>query len=279
LNNIQARHHGAEVATMQDTMDESIAVTRQDGVGWITLNRPSSINAINDAMRSEVPRALRSMDEDPAVRVIVFHGAGERGFCAGADLKESRPATTVFAARSSHSNSNWIRAFDTVAKPTIAAIHGYCFGGGLEIALACDLRIAAADAVFSLPETGLGLIPGGGGTQRLPRIVGLSRALDLLLTGDRIDGSEAHRIGLVTRLTPTAETLLDEAGALARRIAQRPPLATRLCKEAARSGVELELGAGLRLEKDLFTMLLGTDERREAVAAFREKRAPVFNDN
>jgi enoyl-CoA hydratase/carnithine racemase len=263
---------------MQGTIDEAIEVVRQDGVGWITLNRPSVINAINDAMRHEVPRALRALDEDPQVRVIVLRGAGERGFCAGADLKESRPPATPFAARSPQASSNWIRAFDGVAKPMIAAVHGYCFGGGLEIALACDLRIAAADAVFSLPETGLGLIPGGGGTQRLPRMVGLARALDLLLTGDRIDGNEAYRIGLVTRLTPTAATLADEAGALARRIAERPPLATRLCKEAARNGLELELGAGLRLEKDLFTMLLGTEERREAVAAFRDKRAPVFTE-
>ena len=261
---------------MQSTVDEAIQVLRQDGVGWVTLNRPEAINAINTAIREGLPKALRSLDEDPEVRVIVLRGAGPRGFCPGADLKESRPPTTAFAARSPQDASNWIRCFDQVSKPLIAAIHGFCLGGGLEIALACDIRIASADAVFSLPETGLGLIPGGGGTQLLPRIIGLGRALDLMLTGDRIGAAEAYRIGLITRVVPTVEALAEESAQLAGRIAQRPPLASRFVKEAARKGLELELGAGLRLEKDLFAILLSTEDRAEAAAAFREKRAPVF---
>jgi len=263
---------------MQSTVDEAIQVLRQDGVGWITLNRPDAINAINMSIREALPKALRSLDEDPQVRAIVLRGAGPRGFCPGADLKESRPPTTAFAARSPQDPSNWIRSLDQVSKPLIAAIHGFCLGGGLEIALACDIRIASADAVFSLPETGLGLIPGGGGTQLLPRIIGLGRALDLLLTGDRIDANEAHRIGLVSRVVPTVEALAEEAAQLARRIAERPPLASRFVKEAARKGLELELGAGLRLEKDLFALLLTTEDRLEAAVAFREKRAPVFKE-
>jgi enoyl-CoA hydratase/carnithine racemase len=212
------------------------------------------------------------------VRVILLRGAGPRGFCAGADLKEERPTgPTTTAAR--RPGTIWLDAFDTVRKPLIASIHGYCMGGGLEIALACDLRIAAPDAVFSLPETGLGLIPGGGGTQRLPRIVGLGKALDMMLTGERIDAAEAHRCGLVTRLAATAESLASESLELARRIAARPPLATRFVKEAACAALEHGLAAGLRLEKDLFAMLLSTDDRREAVAAFREKRAPVFKES
>lgn len=263
---------------MSSTVDEAIEVAIQDGVGTITLNRPAAINAINDGIRLGLPAALKSFDEDPRVRVIVVRGAGPRGFCTGADLKESRPPTTAFATRSPQSSSNWIRAFDQAAKPVIASIHGFCLGGGLEIALACDLRVASADATFSLPETGLGLIPGGGGTQRLPRIVGLGRALELMLTGDRIDAAEALRIGLINRIAPDVESLSDVTLKLAQRIAQRPPLATRLAKEAARSGMDLELNAGLRLEKDLFTMLLGTEDRLEAAAAFREKRAPVFKE-
>jgi enoyl-CoA hydratase/carnithine racemase len=257
---------------------EAIEVERQDGVGWITLSRPQAINAINDAMRREVPIALRALDDDPQVRVIAMRGAGARGFCAGADLKEQRPAVSPAASRSKYASSNWIRAFDQVEKPLIAVIHGYCMGGGLEIALACDLRLASADAVFALPETGLGLIPGGGGTQRLPRLVGLGRALDLLITGDRIDANEAYRIGLITHLAPNTEALAEEAAQLAKRIAQRPPIATRFVKEAASAGIELDINAGLRLERDLFTMLLATEERHEAAAAFREKRAPVFNE-
>jgi enoyl-CoA hydratase/carnithine racemase len=224
-----------------------------------------------------VPAALQALDDDPAVQVIVLRGAGERGFCAGADLKEKPVVENPLDARVLRARSSWIESFDRVAKPTIAAIHGFCLGGGLEIALACDLRLASADAVFALPETGLGLIPGGGGTQRLPRIIGLGRALDLLLTGDRIDAREALRVGLISRLAPDRDSLASEATALAERIALRPPLATGFAKEAARVGVELDLAAGLRLERALFTMLLSSDERREALAAFREKRPPVFS--
>jgi len=263
---------------MTATPDGVIEVRRQDGVGWVTLNRPDAINAINSAVRTTLPQVLRSLDDDQQVRVIVLRGAGPRGFCAGADLKESKPPTTACAARSPRDASNWIRAFDQVAKPLVAAIHGFCLGGGLEIALACDIRIASADAVFSLPETGLGLIPGGGGTQLLPRIVGLGHALDLLLTGDRLNAAEAHRIGLITRLVPTVEALEEEAARLAARIAQRPPLASRFVKEAVRAATELAIGAGLQLEKDLFSMLLSTEDRVEAAAAFREKRAPVFKE-
>lgn len=262
---------------MESSRLQAIETGCDEAVACITLNRPESINAINDAMRRELPAALQELDEDPKVRVIVVRGAGPRGFCAGADLKEARSAdpTTAAAARP---GSIWLDSFDRVRKPLVASIHGYCMGGGLEIALACDIRVASADAVFALPETGLGLIPGGGGTQRLPRIVGLGKALDMLITGDRIDASEARRCGLVTRLAASADTLFDETMQLARRIAARPPLATRFVKEAAYAAVELELGAGLRLEKDLFTMLQFTEERREAVAAFREKRAANFND-
>jgi len=263
---------------MQSSSNETILVERRNGVGWITLNRPESINAFNNTMRCEVQGELRILDDDPQVRVIVLRGAGTRGFCVGADLKEERPAATVEASRSQPTSANWIQSFDHVGKPLIAAIHGYCLGGGFEIALACDIRMASPDAVFGLPETALGLIPGGGGTQRLPRIVGLGRALDLLISGDRIDAAEAYRIGLITRICASAEALSTDAMALAERIAQRPPIATRFVKEAARVGMELEINAGLRLEKDLFSMLLSTAERHEAAAAFREKRAPVFND-
>jgi enoyl-CoA hydratase/carnithine racemase len=263
--------------TMESLGDGAVEIERRQGVAWITLNRPAAINAINDAIRAHVPVALQTLEDDPAVQVIVVRGAGERGFCAGADLKEKPAADNPLDARVLRARSTWIESFDRVAKPTIAAIHGFCLGGGLEIALACDLRIASADAVFALPETGLGLIPGGGGTQRLPRIIGLGRALDLLLSGERIDANEALRVGLISRLTPDRESLASQAAALAERIALRPPLATCFVKEAARAGVELNLAAGLRLERALFTMLLSSDERREALAAFREKRLPVFS--
>jgi enoyl-CoA hydratase/carnithine racemase len=215
-------------------------------------------------------------DADPAVRVIMLHGGTARGFCAGADITETKAPSSPTDERRRLLNNSWIDAFDKVRKPIIAAIHGFCFGGGLEIALACDIRIAAPDAVFSLPETGLGLIPGAGGTQRLPKLIGLSRALDLLLTGDRIDAAEAYRIGLITRLTAKGETLMAEALALADRIASRAPLATLYVKEAAQSGIDMPLAAGLTLERSLFALLTGTEDKVEAARAFAAKRAPNF---
>jgi enoyl-CoA hydratase len=258
---------------MNTVAQASVEVERRGTVGWVTLNRPTAVNAINDSMRQQLPAALVALNDDDDVRVIVLRGAGERGFCAGADLKEKpAAASTEVPARPA-----WIEEFDRIAKPLIAAIHGYCLGGGLEIALACDLRIASADAVFALPETGLGLIPGGGGTQRLPRLIGLGRGLDLLVTGERIDAAKALEWGLITRLVATRDALAAESAALAAHIAARPPRATRHAKQAARRGLELGLHAALALERTLFSELLSGDERREAVAAFRDKRAPASN--
>jgi enoyl-CoA hydratase/carnithine racemase len=258
---------------MESLGDTAVEIERQAGVAWITLHRPAAINAINDSIRHHVPVALQALDSDPDVRVIVIRGAGERGFCAGADLKERTAVQNPRDARVLQARTTWIEAFDRVAKPIIAAIHGFCLGGGFEIALACDLRIASADALFALPETGLGLIPGGGGTQRLPRIIGLGRALDMLLTGERIDANEALRMGLISRLVPDQAALATETAALAARIAARPQVATCFVKEAARVGVQLDLPGGLRLERALFTMLLSSDERRDAVAAVRDTGA------
>jgi enoyl-CoA hydratase/carnithine racemase len=259
---------------MNSVTQASVDVERRGAVGWITLNRPAAINAINDSMRQQLPAALVALNDDDSVRVIVLRGAGERGFCSGADLKE-KPAAA--ASGEIPARPGWIEEFDRIAKPMVAAIHGYCFGGGLEIALACDLRIASADAVFALPETGLGLIPGGGGTQRLPRLIGLGRSFDLLVTGERIDAAKALEWGLITRLVATRNALEEESAALADLIAARPPIATRHAKQAAKRGMELGLHAGLALERALFSELVSGDERREAVAAFRERHAPASN--
>jgi enoyl-CoA hydratase/carnithine racemase len=257
---------------MSSTALNALELERRGPVAWITLNRPEVINAINDEIRKGAPRLLAQLDDDPQVRVIVICGAGKRGFCAGADLKEERQP----ALQTPGSQPVWIEAFVRVAKPVIASIHGYCLGGGLEIALACDVRIASPDATFGLPEPAIGLIPGGGGTQRLPRLIGIGRALDLLLTAQRIDAAEAYRIGLISRLTATQDELHEQTVQLAARIAALPPLAVRLAKEAARAGLERGLAEGLQLERELFARLLSTHDRREAAAAFREKREPVF---
>lgn len=261
---------------MQNSSD-AVLIEREDAVAWVTLNRPDAMNAINDAIREALPAALRSLDADEGVRVIVLRGAGPRAFCAGADLREVKPRRNAVEARVLPSRAAWMDAFDEVKKPLVAAVHGFCLGGGFEIALACDLRIATADATFALPETGLGLIPGGGGTQRLPRLIGAGPALQLMMTGDRIDAQEALRLSIVSRVLPDTDMLTVEARRIARQIAARPPLAIRFVKEAVQCGMELDLRRGIRLERDLFGLLAATEDSQEAVAAFREKRAPVFS--
>lgn len=254
----------------------AVRVERDDSIAWIVLDRPGQINAINDAIRAGVPAALAELDADATVRVIVIRGEGPRGFCAGADIKEGRGPETSLQVRRRMQGKRWIEALDRVEKPVIAAIHGFCMGGGLELALACDLRFAAPDAVLALPETGLGLIPGGGGTQRLTRLVGAGRAMDLLITGSRLSAAEALAIGLVTRVGASQDAWLDEVRQLARQIAAKPPMATAFAKQAARAATQLDLKAGLDLELDLFALLAPMQDVKEAANAFREKRAPNF---
>ena len=245
-------------------------------VAWITLNRPDAMNAINEEMREQLPAALSAADADPAVRVIVVQGAGPRAFCAGADIKGFVAVESPPAYRQARVHGHWIHAFDRVRKPIVAAIHGYCLGGGFEIALACDVRIAARDAKFAFPETGHGIIPGAGGTQRITRVLGLGLALDLVLSGERIDAERAYQLGIVSRLAD-APSLAEEARVYAEKIAAKPPLATAFAKEAVRAGRELDLANGLRLESDLMTHLANSADRLEAAAAFREKRPPRFS--
>jgi enoyl-CoA hydratase len=259
--------------------ESAVVLTEKEGaVAIVRLSRPQVVNAINDDVRTHLPAAMRACEVDPEVRVIILAGEGPRGFCAGADIKEARGEEAPVATRRRLVGTAYVDAFDNITKPIVAAIHGACMGGGFEIALACDIRMASPDAVFGLPETGLGLIPGAGGTQRLPRIVGLGRALDLLLTGERIGAQEAHRIGIVSRLAASRESLLQEARELATAIAAKPPIATAYAKEAARTGIEIDLKAGLALEKALFSMLSSTEDKKEAAAAFAEKRQPQFKN-
>jgi enoyl-CoA hydratase/carnithine racemase len=262
--------------TPAQALEPAVRIEREGGIGWIVLNRPGQVNAINDDVRRGVPLALAELEADPAVCVIVIRGAGERGFCARADIKEARVAETSLQVRRRMEKSRWIEALDAIEKPVIAAIHGYCMGGGLELALACDIRIAAPGAVFSLPETGLGLIPGGGGTQRLAHVVGPGRAMDLLLTGQRLSAVEACAMGLVSRVASSDDSLEADARALAACIATKSPTATLFVKQAARASTRLDLKSGLDLELDLFSLLAPMQDVKEAARAFKEKRAPQF---
>lgn len=255
---------------------DELLVEKKGHVAIVTLNRPEVVNAFNDVVRTHFPRIMQALEADQDVRAVVICGAGDRGFCAGADIKEHRETGTGVYERRRLMPTTWIEALDRVSKPVIAAIHGICLGGGLELALACDIRVAARDAKFGLPETALGLIPGGGGTQRLPRLIGMSRALEILLTGEKFDAEQAYRIGLVSRIADNRDEAIATAIGVAELIASRPPAAIAYAKEAALAGISTDLATGLRIEKSLFALLRNTDDRIEAAAAFREKRAPRF---
>ncbi len=247
----------------------------REQIVWITLNRPAAMNAISDNVRAAIPAAIARAEADDNVRVMVVSGAGERAFCAGADVTGFNAVDSLVKMRQSRAHAHWISAFDRARKPMIAAIHGYCLGGGLEIALACDIRIAAEGAKFGLPEVTRGTLPGAGGTQRLARMVGLGRALDIALSGDHISAEDALRMGLVSRVVPRAELML-AAEALAKRIASHAPLSVLLTKEAVRGSLDTDLPTGLRIEADLGALIASTEDRVEAGKAFREKRKPEF---
>ena len=246
-----------------------------DGVVTITLNRPEVHNAMNEQMRQELTRCFGDVATSDEARVVVVTGAGDRAFSGGADIREFVEPQVPVRFRESRKRVDFRQAMDRCPQPIIAAIRGYALGGGLELALACDIRIAGEDAQLGLTEVNLAIIPGGGGTQRLPRLVGRGRALEMILTGARIDAREAWRIGLVERVVPAADVLA-AARELARTLAEKAPVALRYAKEAVVKGLELPLADGLRLENDLATLLRTTEDRVEGAKAFLEKRKPRF---
>lgn len=244
------------------------------GYAVLRINRPDKRNALDTGVREAIVQILDRLRDDDAVRVVVFTGAGTKAFIAGADIGE-------FAERSAVEQRTAMegrRVFDEIAaypKPTIAMINGYALGGGCELALACDVRVAARSAKLGQPEIKLGIIPGGGGTQRLPRLVGYGQALRLILTGELIDAAEAARIGLV-ELVVDDEQLEARTRELAAGIAAHSPLTLRLAKDAVRAALEMPLGAGLRYERELFVTAFGSEDKAEGIRAFFEKRRPEF---
>jgi enoyl-CoA hydratase len=252
---------------------ETLIVETEDHVGLIRLDRPDAMNALNSELLGELGQALAEMDASRKVRVIVITGS-EKAFAAGADIKEMSEKSFVdmfdedyFAA----SSETVIRC----RKPIIAAVAGYCLGGGCELAMMCDIIIAADNAKFGQPEINLGVIPGLGGTQRLTRAVGKSKAMEMCLTGRFMDAEEAERSGLVSRVVP-AKDLLREAQDTAAKIAEKSPLATRAVKEAVNRSYEMTLREGLLFERRLFDSLFSTEDQAEGMAAFAEKRSPQF---
>ncbi|MBM6577814.1 enoyl-CoA hydratase/isomerase family protein [Microvirga sp. SRT01] len=255
---------------------DSLTLARDGDIAIITLARSSAMNAVNDALRIGLVRACEEVSASPGIKAVLVRAEGERAFCVGADIKEDRPALSPTEARKPPADRDYTNALAAMRKPVVCAIHGFCLGAGLEIALACDIRIASADATFGLPEVNLGLIPGAGGTQRLTRLIGSGRALDMMLSGERIDAARALDYGLVTRLAPSRADLHDAAIALTRALAAKAPVAIAYLKEAVCAGMDGSLGAGLARERDLFTMLLTTEDKKEAAEAFKMKRSPVF---
>jgi enoyl-CoA hydratase len=254
---------------------EAIRYELTGGIATITLNRPNVHNAMNEKMREELTACFGELAQSADARVIVVTGAGERAFSAGADIREFVAPQVPVKFRDSRRRVDFRAAMDRCGQPIIAAINGFALGGGLELALACDIRIAGDSSLLGLTEVNLAIIPGGGGTQRLPRLVGRGKALEMILTGARIDAREALRIGLVERVVPAAE-VQSSAQELARELAERAPIAMRYAKEAVVKGLGMSLEDGLRLENDLATLLRTTEDRIEGAKAFLEKRKPRF---
>ena len=247
----------------------------KDGIALITINRPDKLNALNDQVMAELADAVERITTTPDVRGALITGAGPKAFIAGADIGDlSRQGPFDGKARAMRGQAV-LRRLETCGKPVIAAVNGYALGGGCELAMACHLRIASDTAKFGQPEVKLGIAPGYGGTQRLPRLVGKGIALQLILTGEMIDAQEAYRIGLVNKVVPAAE-LLAECEKLLRGILAMAPLAVRLCLEAVDQGFEMTLDEGLLLEANHFGLLAATNDMKEGTQAFLEKRPPRF---
>lgn len=254
----------------------AVLFEQNEHVATITLNRPEAMNALNSEVREGLAHWLNRLNDDPELWVAIITGAGDRAFSAGADLVEmSRRTPEEFASSFWQAGIPGLGRGLEVWKPVIAAINGYCLAGGLELALACDIRIAVEHAQFGLAEVTRGIIPGGGGTQRLPRLIALGPALELLFTGERIPASEAFRLGLVNRVVAAGD-LMAEATGLAQRINQNAPLAVRAVKEAALRGLETPLEQGLRIEAALSRVIRDTEDSREGPRAFAEKRPAQF---
>jgi len=251
---------------------QNVFVTKERAIGIVQLNRPKVLNALNFEVMSELVSALEELDREAAVKVIILTG-GERAFAAGADLAEMSQATPVDLVLGRRFEL-WDR-IRKISKPIIAVVSGYCLGGGNELAMNCDLIVASETATFGQPEVNVGIIPGAGGTQRLPRVVGKYKAMEMILTGKSISADEAYRIGLVNHVVPP-ESLMEEAKKIATDIASKPPISIRSAKEAILKAQDTTLEVGLEFERKSFYMLFATEDGKEGMKAFLEKRKPTF---
>jgi enoyl-CoA hydratase/carnithine racemase len=254
---------------------ENVVYEKKGPIGYVTLNRPKVLNALNKATIHELRAAFEDARDDSAVRGVILTGAGEKAFAAGADIAEIANNTTVEAEQATRRGQALTDLIENLGKPVIAAVNGFALGGGCELAMACAVRVAAESAKFGQPEVKLGVIPGYGGTQRLPRLVGRGRALKLILSGDIIDAAEAYRIGLVDELVPAA-SLIERAETTLKKIIANAPLSVKYALEAVNKGLETSVAEGLLIEASLFAVCASTDDKKEGTSAFLEKRAPKF---
>jgi enoyl-CoA hydratase/3-hydroxyacyl-CoA dehydrogenase len=254
---------------------EFIEVKKEEGIAWITLNRPHRHNTITLEMLSEFSSALDDIDADKDTKCVAITGAGDRAFCAGADVTAFTGVTPATAVEAAMKGQDVFGKIERLGKPVIASINGFALGGGLELALACDFRIASDNAELGQTETKLGLIPGWGGTQRLARTIGLAKAKELILIGERITAEQAKEIGLLYKVVPK-DKLREETILLARKFVEGPPVALRLAKQALNFGTQVPLDVGLKLEAEAFGIIISTKDVMEGISAFMSKRKPEF---
>jgi len=252
----------------------NVLYEKKDAIAYVTVNRPKVLNALNTPTWKDLRTVFEDARDDAAVRGVILTGTG-KAFIAGADISELAHLTAFDAEQSSRFGQGVLDLIEDLGKPVIAAVNGFALGGGCETAMACTIRIAVETAKFGQPEVKLGLVPGGGGTQRLPRLVGKGRALQLILSGEMISAHEAYRIGLVNEVVPAAD-LITRAEAILKKIASNAPIAVKFALEAANKGLETSQGEGLLLEASYFGLCAATEDKKEGTTAFLEKRAPQF---
>jgi enoyl-CoA hydratase/carnithine racemase len=254
---------------------ENVLYDKKGPIAYVTLNRPKVLNALNKATINELRSALENARDDSAVRGVILTGAGEKAFAAGADIAEVANNTAVEAEAATRRGQALTDLIENLGKPVIAAVNGFALGGGCELAMACSIRIAAESAKFGQPEVKLGVMPGYGGTQRMPRLIGKGRALKLILSGEIIDAAEAYRIGLVDELEPDAHVVARSENVL-KKIIANAPLSVKYALEAVNKGLETSVAEGLLIEASLFAVCASTEDKKEGTSAFLEKRAPKF---
>jgi len=254
---------------------ENVLYEKKDGIAYVTLNRPKVLNALSQRTWQDLRAAFEDARDDATVRGVILTGAGDKAFIAGADISEIAHITAIEAEQSSRYGQDVLTLVENLGKPVIAAVNGFALGGGCETAMACTIRVASEHARFGQPEVALGIIPGGGGTQRLPRLVGKGRALQIILSGAMITAQEAYRIGLVNEVVPATD-LIPRAEAILKQIFANAPVAIRFSLEAVNRGLETSQAEGMALEASLFGLCAGTEDKHEGTQAFLQKRPAKF---